>query len=67
MKQAGSWYNEFVVTDDVYEEGDFWYVPCEVGTNDGKSEAQTWMIKFYEMDSKTVCVIVGTKEKGVMD
>lgn len=67
MKQAGPWVNKFVITGDVYKEGDFWYVPTELRISDGKSEVQTPMIKFYEMEGKTICIIVGSKEKGVAD
>lgn len=35
--------------------------------SDGKGEVQTAMIKFYEMEGKTLCFIVGSKEKGVVD
>ena len=67
MKESGQWVDAYVVAGDVYEEGDFWYVPCEIHMSDGKSEFQTAMIKFYEMEGKTICVIVGSKEKGVVD
>lgn len=67
MKQAGQWVDEFVITGDAYKEDDFWYVPCEIRMSGGKSEVQTAMIRFYEMEGKTLCFIVGSKEKGVVD
>ena len=67
IKQAGRWVDQFVITGDAYEEGDFWYVPCQIRMSDGTSEVQTAMIKFYEMEGKTLCFIVGSKEKGVVD
>ncbi len=67
MKQAGQWVDELVITGEAYEEDGFWYVPCEIRMLDGKSEVQTPMIKFYEMEGKTLCFIVGSKEKGVVD
>ena len=67
VKEAGQSVEEFVITGDAYEEGDFWYVPCEFRMSDGKTEVETAMIKFYEMEGKTICIIVGSKEKGVAD
>jgi len=67
MKEAGQRVDEFVATGDAYEEDDFWYVPCELRGSDGKTEVQTPMIKFYEMEVKTLCIIVGSKEHGIAD
>ncbi len=67
MKEAGQRVDEFVATDDAYEEDGFWYVRCELRGNDGRTEIQTPMIKFYEMGGKTLCIIVGSKEGGVAD
>lgn len=66
-KESGPWVIEYVVTGDIYEEGDFWYVPTEIRISDGVIEPQTLMIKFYEMEGKTICVIVGSKERGIAD
>ena len=67
MKAAGQWVNNFNITGDPYQEGELWYVPCEIRGIAGKSEVQTPMIKFYEMEGKTICFIIGSKEKGVVD
>lgn len=67
MKADGQWVSEVVITGDACQEGDLWYVPCEVRGGDGKSEKQTPMIKFYEMEGHTYCFIIGSKEKGVVD
>ena len=66
-KVSGPWANEYVITGDIYEEGEFWYVPSEIRISDGKREVLTMMIKFYEMKGKTICIIVGSKETGVAD
>lgn len=66
-KESGPWVNEYVITGDIYEEGEFWYVPSEIRISDGKREVLTMMIKFYEMEGKTICIIVGSKETGVAD
>ncbi|MEJ2705546.1 MAG: hypothetical protein P8Z79_24155 [Sedimentisphaerales bacterium] len=66
-KESGPWVDEYVITGDIYEEGEFWYVPSEIRISDGKREVLTMMIKFYEMEGKTICIIVGSKETGVAD
>ncbi len=66
-KESGPWVKEYVITGDIYEEGDFWYVPSEIRISDGVIEPQTLMIKFYEMEGKTICIIVGSKERGIAD
>lgn len=50
-----------------YQEGDLWYVPVEIRSGTGKSETQNAMIKFYQLEGKTLCFIIGSKEKGVVD
>jgi len=66
-KESEPWANEYVITGDVYEEGEFWYVPSEIRINGDTCEVLTMMVKFYEMEGKTICVIVGAKETGVAD
>jgi len=66
-KVAGQWVQEFVIQGDAYQEGELWYVPCEIRGINGKSEIQNPMIKFYEMEGHTYCFIIGSKEKGVVD
>lgn len=67
MKAAGQWVDELVITGDVYQEGDLWYVPCEIRGSNGSKELQTPMVKFYEMEGHTHAFIIGSKEKGVVD
>lgn len=67
MKEAGQWVSEVAVTGAPYQEGDRWYVPVEIRSDGGKSEAQNAMIKFYELEGKTLCFLIGSKEKGVVD
>jgi|GEM_PF-805951 len=67
MKEVGQWVSEFTVTGAPYQEGDLWYVPVEIRSGGGKSEKQNAMIKFYELEGKTLCFIIGSKEKGVVD
>jgi len=67
MKAAGQWVNEFTVTGNPYQEGELWFVPCVVKTGNGKSEVNTPMIKFYDMEGHTHAFIIGSKEKGVVD
>jgi hypothetical protein len=67
MKQSGQWVTELSVIANAYQEGDLWYVPCELVYTEGKTESTTPMIKFYEMEGKTLCFIIGSKEKGVVD
>jgi len=59
--------DEVAVTGAPYQEGDLWYVPVEIRIGSGKSETQNAMIKFYEFEGKTLCFIIGSKEKGVVD
>lgn len=66
-KAAGQWVNEFLITGDAYQQGELWYVPCEIKSKDGKAEVNTPMIKFYEMEGHTNCFIIGSKEKGIVD
>ena len=67
LKEAGQWVKEFAITGAPYQEGDLWYVPVEIRMGSGKSETQNMMIKFYELEGKTLCFIIGSKEKGVVD
>ncbi len=67
MKDAGQWVNEFNITGEPYQENGLWYVPFEIKTANGQSEKQNVMIKFYNMEGKTYCFIIGSKEKGVVD
>jgi len=39
----------------------------EVRRKTGPSETQNAMIKFYQFEGKTLCFIIGSKEKGVVD
>ncbi len=66
-KEAGQWVSEVVVSGPPYQEGDRWYVPVEIRSGIGNSEMQNAMIKFYELERKTFCFIIGSKEKGVVD
>ena len=50
-----------------YSEGEFWYVPCRIILSDGRAEPTTPMIKFYEMEGKSYCFRVGSKERGLVD
>jgi hypothetical protein len=67
MKEAGQWVSEFAITGAPYREGDLWYVPAEVRNKTRPAEVTTPMIKFYELEGKTLCFIIGSKEKGVVD
>ncbi len=67
MKEAGQWVSEVAITGAPYQEGELWYVPVEIRSGGGKSETQNAMIKFYELEGKTLCFIIGSKEKGVVD
>jgi hypothetical protein len=67
VKEAGQWVSEVAITGAPYREGDRWYVPVEVRSKSGKSETENTMIKFYELEGKTLCFIIGSKEKGVVD
>jgi len=67
MKENGQWVKEVVITGEPYQEGELWYVPLEVRGQTGQNEVQNAMIKFYEMEGKTFCFIIGSKEKGVVD
>jgi hypothetical protein len=33
----------------------------------GQAETRNAMIKFYQFEGKTLCFIIGSKEKGVVD
>jgi hypothetical protein len=66
-KEAGQWVSEVAVTGAPYQEGDLWYVPVEIHSGTGKSETQNAMIKFYDFEGKTLCFLIGSKEKGVVD
>ncbi len=67
MKEAGQWASEFAITGAPYREGDLWYVPVEIRSKASQSETQNAMIKFYHLEGKTLCFIIGSKEKGVVD
>jgi hypothetical protein len=67
MKEDGQWVKEVVITGEPYQEGQLWYVPMEIRSQTGQNEIQNAMIKFYEMEGKTFCFIIGSKEKGVVD
>ncbi|MHC4555712.1 MAG: hypothetical protein ACYS80_00250 [Planctomycetota bacterium] len=67
MKSAGQWVDKFAVTGAPYQEGELWYVPCEITGTSGEKEVQTAMIKFYDFDGRSHCFIIGSKEKGVVD
>jgi len=67
MKENGQWVSEFNITGEPYQEGELWYVPCEIKTADGQGEIQNPMLKFYEMEGSIYCFIIGSKEKGVVD
>jgi len=67
MKEAGQWVTEVVITGAPYQEGDLWYVPVEVRSGSGRKETQNAMIKFYQFEGKTLCFIIGSKEKGIVD
>ncbi len=67
MKEAGQWVSEVAITGAPYQEGDLWYVPVEIRNETGPSETQNAMIKFYQLEGKTLCFIIGSKEKGVVD
>ena len=67
MKDAGQWVKEVVITGEPYQEGEFWYVPMEVRGANSQNETQNAMIKFYDLEGKNLCFIIGSKEKGVVD
>jgi uncharacterized protein YciI len=67
VKEAGQWVKEVVITGEPYQEGRLWYVPLEVRGQNGQNEVQNAMIKFYELEGKNLCFIIGSKEKGVVD
>ncbi len=66
-KEVGQWVSEVTVTGAPYQQGDLWYVAVEIRSGGGKSEKQNAMIKFYELEDKTLCFLIGSKEKGVVD
>lgn len=67
MKEAGEWVKEVAITDKPYREGELWYVPIEIRGPNDQNETQNAMIKFYELEGRTFCFIIGSKEKGVVD
>jgi len=67
MKENGQWVKEVVITGEPYQEGELWFVPIEIRGQTGQNEIQNAMIKFYEMEGKQLCFIIGSKEKGVVD
>ena len=68
MKEAGQWVDEFTITGDAFQEDDIWHVPFEyTRLIDGKKEVDTALIKFYNLEGKTLCVIVGSKKDGFVD
>lgn len=66
-KAAGQWVSEVAVTGAPYQEGDLWFVPVDIRIGDGRSQTQNAMIKFYELEGRTLCFLIGSKEKGVVD
>jgi len=66
-KEADQWVSEVAITGAPYQEGDLWFVPVEIRIGGGRSETQNAMIKFYEFEGKTLCFLIGSKEKGVVD
>jgi hypothetical protein len=66
-KQSGQWVAELSIIADAYQQDDLWYVPCKLVSAGGKTEFTTPMIKFYEMEGRTYCFIIGSKEKGIVD
>jgi len=66
-KAAGKWIHGYEITAAPYQEGDVWYVPCLLKLADNKTEMNTPMIKFYQMEGKTYCFAIGSKEKGIVD
>ena len=67
MKEEGQWVKEMTITGEPYQEGELWYVPLEIRDQTGQNEIQNAMIKFYELEGKNLCFIIGSKEKGVVD
>lgn len=67
MKALGQGVDELVITGDAYEEGEFWHVPYALRMGDGKREVNTAMIKFYKIEGRTLCLIVGAMAGGVAD
>jgi hypothetical protein len=67
VKEAGQWVSEVVITGAPYREGDLWYVPMEVRNKTRPSKVTIPMIKFYQFEGKTLCFIIGSKEKGMVD
>ncbi len=67
LKEEGQWVKEVLITDEPYREGELWYVPLEIKGKNGQNEVQNSMIKFYELEGKNYCFIIGSKEKGVVD
>ncbi len=67
MKDSGKWVEEFSITGQPFQEGDLWFVPARITHSGGKTEVNTAMIKFYDMEGHTHAFIIGSKEKGVVD
>jgi hypothetical protein len=67
LKETGQWVSEVAITGTPYQEADLWYVPLEVRGQTGQAETRNAMIKFYRLEGKTLCFIIGSKEKGVVD
>lgn len=67
LKEDGKWIKEVVITGQPYQEEELWYVPLEIRYQTGKNEVQNAMIKFYELEGKNLCFIIGSKEKGIVD
>ncbi len=65
--EAGQWVGEVAITRAPYRENDLWYVPVEVRGKTGQKKTQNAMIKFYNLEGKTLCFIIGSKERGVVD
>jgi len=67
LKETGQWVTEVAVTGVPCQEGDLWYAPPEILGESGKSGKPNMMIKFYDLEGKTLYFIIGWKEKGVAD
>ena len=67
MREAGTWVSEVAITGVPYKENGLWYVPLEIRSKTGQAETRNAMVKFYQLEGKTLCFIIGSKEKGVVD
>jgi hypothetical protein len=62
IKEASPWASEVAITGTAYQEGDLWYVPPEIRRRTGPSETQNAMTRFYQLEGKPLCFIIGSKE-----